>query len=342
MKKLFLMRYLICHLVATVLCGACSSCRSPGYLGDRGRDAGDIMTTTIGKGAGAKVRVGPLHVGAFANRDCAGLRSGSVFSDWKRDDENFWFTRHPVELDVTVFLTEGTGPGFDQARGKTYEAGSKIPFVALVDKKPLYMHWYYYTQAEVAAGLGGTVRIGFNAGEFVDFVLGWFGMDILHDDISSENQLPHTVNLEARIARSAGYVWLLRGHYADDASRLLSAILQPSVNPQGLQFIGVAANAEITLSLDCYLDDKYEHLEKDSMGMTKRKKVVLQPGFHVYERQTNTLIQADYDVSPAQFMSFINEDMPEHSLVTLKAFIRNHAEQPTSAGDVADRTAPEK
>ncbi len=32
-------------------------------------------------------------------------------------------------------------------------------------------------------GLGGTLRLGFNPGELLDFLLGWFTIDIYNDDI---------------------------------------------------------------------------------------------------------------------------------------------------------------
>ena len=35
------------------------------YLMDRWRDASDILTVAVGKGYGAKARVGPVHLGAF-------------------------------------------------------------------------------------------------------------------------------------------------------------------------------------------------------------------------------------------------------------------------------------
>jgi hypothetical protein len=42
----------------------------------------------------------------------------------------------------------------------------------------------YYSQIEVVAAAGVSLRIGFNPGELLDFFLGWFGVDIYHDDLS--------------------------------------------------------------------------------------------------------------------------------------------------------------
>jgi len=33
-------------------------------------------------------------------------------------------------------------------------------------------------------GLGGTVKLGLNPGELLDFILGWTTLDIFHDDIA--------------------------------------------------------------------------------------------------------------------------------------------------------------
>ena len=40
----------------------------------------------------------------------------------------------------------------------------------------------FYTQIEVAAGAGGSVRLGFNPGELLDFLFGWLGADLYGDD----------------------------------------------------------------------------------------------------------------------------------------------------------------
>ena len=51
---------------------------------------------------------------------------------------------------------------------------------------------FYLTQIEVAAGLGGTLRLGFNPGELLDFILGFTTIDIFNDDLEkrkSNNQM---------------------------------------------------------------------------------------------------------------------------------------------------------
>ena len=42
----------------------------------------------------------------------------------------------------------------------------------------------YLTQVEVQDGVVLTYKVGFNLGEFADFILGWRGLDFLDDDMS--------------------------------------------------------------------------------------------------------------------------------------------------------------
>ena len=54
-----------------------------------------------------------------------------------------------------------------------------------------------WTQIEVAAGLFGDVRLGFNPGELLDFLLGFFGADLYGDDIArGEGVNPHAESAE--------------------------------------------------------------------------------------------------------------------------------------------------
>ncbi len=46
----------------------------------------------------------------------------------------------------------------------------------------------YYSQIDIVAAAGLSVRFGFNPGELADFLLGWFGVDIYHDDLSRQKK----------------------------------------------------------------------------------------------------------------------------------------------------------
>ncbi len=70
------------HLTFTFLLVQCclSGCSSTrGYFLNRGRDALDTVTATVGIGAGIQARVGPLPLGLLQNSDAAGVRYGDVF-----------------------------------------------------------------------------------------------------------------------------------------------------------------------------------------------------------------------------------------------------------------------
>jgi hypothetical protein len=156
-----------------------TGCASP-YLINRGRDAADVFTATVGYGVGAKARVGPVQAALFANRDMAGLRAGSGFlgndhsgevyapipisykSDWGVNCGGEWFS----SLEFV-----------EERRKKDIFAISRFPLLVFAE------HPHFYTQAEIAVGLGPSIRLGFNAGELLDFILGWTTIDIFKDDI---------------------------------------------------------------------------------------------------------------------------------------------------------------
>jgi len=78
-----------------------------------------------------------------------------------------------------LFGEEGFSHGLNSIsnqRNKSVLAKSPAPIAAIGATAP------YYSQIEVAAGILLTVRVGVNPGEFLDFLLGWTGIDIYGDD----------------------------------------------------------------------------------------------------------------------------------------------------------------
>ncbi len=46
----------------------------------------------------------------------------------------------------------------------------------------------YYTEVEVVLACVWSIRLGFNPGECLDFLLGWGGIDIYNDDLETKKQ----------------------------------------------------------------------------------------------------------------------------------------------------------
>jgi hypothetical protein len=176
-------------LLLVGLAAISTGCASTGgYFVDRGRDAADIFTASVGEGGGAKARVGPIQVGLFAGTDLAGLRSGEIFPQTgvsPRGEDVYWSLAIPGEWGWLAGWDAWRPSQTATARGKTVGAGSRFPFVMTEvgpNDRSVWSRPYIY-QIEVAAGLGGTLRLGFNPGELLDFVLGWFIIDIYNDDL---------------------------------------------------------------------------------------------------------------------------------------------------------------
>ena len=62
----------------------------------------------------------------------------------------------------------------------------------------------YFMDVQVAAGLGRTVRLGFNPGELLDLVLGCANIDIYRDDLESNQRKEKAKSSEAASPKSAG------------------------------------------------------------------------------------------------------------------------------------------
>lgn len=180
--------------------GTCGGCT---YLKDRGRDAMDVFTLTIGEAVGVTVRAGPVHTGLYLGEDKWGLKGGEFQPRWDRSDVfsdlggtgdpfiafpspcGWIYGNDAFDGSEEIELEDGRSADVADIRGKSYDAYGICPFVYLPDVSDYDRHpYYYYTQLEVAVGVGISLRVGVNPGEFVDFVLGWVGIDIYGDDLS--------------------------------------------------------------------------------------------------------------------------------------------------------------
>lgn len=172
-------------VLATSLTG-CSSLRE--YFIDRGRDAADIATVAVGIGAGGKARVGPLQTGLLLQFDGVGLRGGT-FPELQ-DDAESWFI--PNTADIQFFFRGGESfrpnGSLASSRHKTFTAGCEggdFPFFHTFKNED---GMYYYTQIDAVLALGPSLRVGFNPGEILDFILGWATVDIYDDDVEKNRE----------------------------------------------------------------------------------------------------------------------------------------------------------
>ena len=165
-------------LAVTCLPGCTST-----YWGDRGRDATDVFTASIGIGVGAKSRIGLVQFALLAQADGAGLRGGEILAYGHQDS---WVPPN-FDLQGLVYGSEiFSGSGFMSLRHKKFTAKSIGPFISKIDKDEIAP--YYYSQIEFVAAFGGSIRFGFNLGEFLDLMLGWTTIDIYEDDIGSSKE----------------------------------------------------------------------------------------------------------------------------------------------------------
>jgi hypothetical protein len=149
---------------------------------------------TFGTGLGVKARAGPVMLACDFIDDFAGLQSGEIFL--QRAPTN---TISDVAGSLSKKLDENQGGydiallliGSDASRNSEYaRARQKYYHVfylfSIANDLFLYSLEYsppYFSQIEIAAGLGLSVRLGFNPVELLDFLLGWFGIDIYGDDV---------------------------------------------------------------------------------------------------------------------------------------------------------------
>ena len=183
-----------------------SGCRSTGYLAQRRRDLADVVTATTGPAVGAKLRLGPLHLTPVLwAMEMAGLRGGEWFYRPTLGMEErvpaqevgrIWWAVSLWDLPAQPRLRQRgkahiAAPLFLGPEAKLYDAFTDTPpFLSLPrlqwPAEKLAVERYpaaYLTQAEVSVGLLWGVSLGVNPGEALDFLLGWFRVDIYRDDL---------------------------------------------------------------------------------------------------------------------------------------------------------------
>jgi len=189
-------------IVASGITG-CASLRV--YSVDRVRDVSDVCTLTAGLGTGAKIRIGYLtrpSFGVFWNKDVTGLRGGEFFAAVGPEAPRNSVASLGLPMPGAIIIPE-RDDFYGLASAETEEVTARIKSrhkAYLVSENELvqsdtFTRWYYYTQCEVALGLGVTAKAGFNLAEIIDLLLGFTYIDILNDDVSQHevSSQEHTV-----------------------------------------------------------------------------------------------------------------------------------------------------
>lgn len=195
MKK----RLSVVLILFPVLLARCSSL----YRHQRAKDSADIFTLEFQtQSYGAAVRTGPVKLGLnhkSRNGRSLGLRAGE-FGEF--DDQDFslfligsdlLFDQKRQKADPTEESVRDELPSTLKLRRKDVQARS--PFgttVPLQKAQPLFKDFrtknrfapaHHLTGIEASAGLYFGIKLGFNVGEFFDWVIGWFGGDPFGDDL---------------------------------------------------------------------------------------------------------------------------------------------------------------
>jgi len=208
-------------LRALILMAAClaAGCASSSYMANRGRDAADVLTLTLGAGGGIKARVGPIQLAVFDNTDIVGLRAGQFLGNGTDLVDN-GETYVPLPVFQRVQWTDPIAVHvFKEGQG---HMSDYRPEDVLIHSPNPFWHWrgmfgrevfsygpdsissrrgkdviaqspmplltlgsegHFHSQIEVGAGLILTLRAGLNPGELADFILGWIGLDLYDDDV---------------------------------------------------------------------------------------------------------------------------------------------------------------
>lgn len=174
--------------VAAALAAAIAlmGCERP-YAVDVCRDVLDIFTVAVGVGAGAKVRVGPIAPAFIVNSNVVGLVGGDTFCEMGEEPVHGGDLSPLIPYLLFACDKGNNGSRLAVNRDKAYEGLYFLVFPMPGEFESINPHYpaSYLTQIEATGGLGLTLKLGFNPGELLDFVLCLFSVDIYGDDLEA-------------------------------------------------------------------------------------------------------------------------------------------------------------
>lgn len=183
------------------------------FLENRGDDFLDAFTCTLkaGAGANANLKIGPLTYGiGYWEGYEAGLHGEDGFTVTLNKVYSCPFPLNvPLGIPLLWALVKTDRYPYPELKwlGFLFTKFKEVRFVLDGEKRPIFKKSIYHYEIEYAArrplpvtgdpptflwkrifavevdlSLFLGLRLGFNAAELLDFVLGWFGVDLLADD----------------------------------------------------------------------------------------------------------------------------------------------------------------
>lgn len=163
------------------------------YMEDRARDASDIINVSAVTGVGVAAQVSAIDVTFGSLTNATGLEDGSFYCVPG-------FDLFPERTQAGQRQGCGLVNTYASLRNETVEHRNKNS--SRMNFLGIFTAWgicgpsgksqpNYWTKFEVNAALGVGAKVGVNPGEALDFLLGWFCLDIYGDDIAAVTTLPH-------------------------------------------------------------------------------------------------------------------------------------------------------
>ena len=162
------MKRMLMMVAVAIVTGGCTTT----YWQNRGHDAADIATFTVGIGGGAFVQVGPKPVGYGFIIDTVGVEDGKIGSIMYLSALKGVAERFAVYDSDDIRVKRGKLPPLPKDGD---------------DERSLLIMPHHWTALRLFAGVTVfSMSVGVNPGELVDFTLGWFCADIYGDDLVSD------------------------------------------------------------------------------------------------------------------------------------------------------------
>jgi hypothetical protein len=152
------------------------------YMANRASDFGDCFRAegVVGLTGGVWTHAGPLLHGGLGMGDFPFNKSFG----WRYNytpDESHGHDSYPNE--VYGLWYHETTPAY---QGPNHRCYVLLPPLLSVGGPPV--NWLHAFDIDIGASFLVGVNVGFSPGEFLDFLLGWFGIDIAGDDVEERRK----------------------------------------------------------------------------------------------------------------------------------------------------------